>query len=507
MYNVMIVDDEEPVLDSFSHMLKTCDLDFQLCGKARSGQEAIAQVQQVHPDVVFMDIGMPGIDGLDTIQELQKQFPEILFIVSTAYERFDIAKRAIPLGVFSYLVKPISKKRFTETLDKAKIYLDERREKLSSYVKDLTHAASIQTWEERNFLSLITWKKFDEQEWQHYKEVFSLSSDSGQVYMLHIEVPREMEDVDTGQLYRACLTKLSYRYQSLSTEYLGKLMVYIPDSGDAARVSQVFRTTIKSLIPDGVGYQLGEGKIHRYDELYVSCSEALQQLSDDEHLTVHLQQEQDMVMHLRKAIAKSSEWEDILQLFDDVSELLLYVNAFSVAKGKLVGLFTLLFDDLNSSLGTLMQGGTAFDFVREIDALQNRDEWHVWAVRTLRFIVDRSSQYRMESRPLPLRKAIAYIDMHFSDQLQLPQVAEHCQVSPAYLSRLFSEHLQSSFVDYLTSVRIQHAQQLLKDSRESVKEIAYLVGYKDPNYFSKIFKKVQGVSPTAYQRYEGGDDV
>ena len=128
MYNVMIVDDEEPVLDSFSYLVQKNSEYFSLCGKARSGYEAIEMVQNVHPDIIFMDIGMPGIDGLETIKELQGQYPEILYIISTAYERFDVAKRAVPLGVFEYLVKPISRDRFQETLEKARKFLNQKRD-------------------------------------------------------------------------------------------------------------------------------------------------------------------------------------------------------------------------------------------------------------------------------------------------------------------------------------------------------------------------------------------
>ena len=79
-------------------------------------------------------------------------------------------------------------------------------------------------------------------------------------------------------------------------------------------------------------------------------------------------------------------------------------------------------------------------------------------------------------------------------------VAEQCGVSAGYLSRLFSEHLGVPFNDHLNSVRLDVAQRLLQDGDRTVKEIAYAVGYQDPNYFSRIFKKYTGHSPTRYVR-------
>ncbi|MCF6335779.1 MAG: response regulator, partial [Spirochaetales bacterium] len=127
MYQVMIVDDEEPVLDSFAYILQKDVTDFTLCGKARSGTEAVGMIQELLPDLVFMDIQIPGIDGIEAIRQIRPRSPNTVFILATAYERFDIAQKAIPLGVFSYMVKPISRKALLEELSKVKNHLDQIR--------------------------------------------------------------------------------------------------------------------------------------------------------------------------------------------------------------------------------------------------------------------------------------------------------------------------------------------------------------------------------------------
>jgi two-component system response regulator YesN len=98
VYSVLIVDDEEPVLESYSYLIETALDDFEISATARSGTEALAAAHQRRPDVVLMDIAMPGMDGLDTIREMQHEFPEALYILSTAYERFDLAQRRFRCG-------------------------------------------------------------------------------------------------------------------------------------------------------------------------------------------------------------------------------------------------------------------------------------------------------------------------------------------------------------------------------------------------------------------------
>ncbi|MEJ5188849.1 MAG: response regulator, partial [Breznakiellaceae bacterium] len=149
MYRVLIVDDEEPVLESFSFLLEKEAPTFMLAGKARTGYEALRVIHELRPDVVFMDINIPGIDGIKVIEEVHQLVPETVFILSTAYERFDLAQRALPLGVFAYLVKPISRKIFQQTLDAVKHHLEKRRNQ--GIEKNINLL-------ERQFISEIIWK-------------------------------------------------------------------------------------------------------------------------------------------------------------------------------------------------------------------------------------------------------------------------------------------------------------------------------------------------------------
>jgi len=91
---------------------------------------------------------------------------------------------------------------------------------------------------------------------------------------------------------------------------------------------------------------------------------------------------------------------------------------------------------------------------------------------------------------------LAFIRDNYTRQIQLSDVAEAAQVNTTYLSRLFTEHLKTNFIDFLTNLRINEAERLLKDKSVTVKEAAFTAGYHDPNYFTKIFKKIKGILPT-----------
>ncbi|HNQ97744.1 MAG TPA: response regulator [Treponemataceae bacterium] len=170
MYTVLIVDDEEPVIESYSFILEQGVDGFTLAGIARSGPEAVARINELSPDVVFMDINMPGFDGLEAISRVHECFPNTIFVLSTAYERFDIARKAIPLGVYAYLVKPVTRQLFVETLAGIKGEMEKRRASLS-----IGQSALLAD----RFLRETIWKAMDESSWREHRQTLHLDSDKG----------------------------------------------------------------------------------------------------------------------------------------------------------------------------------------------------------------------------------------------------------------------------------------------------------------------------------------
>ncbi|MEI6389013.1 MAG: response regulator, partial [Spirochaetota bacterium] len=110
MKRVMVVDDERPVVEGIVLMVQR-DLgeEFAVVGSASSGREALERFGDLAPDIVLMDVSMPGISGLEAIRELRRRSSNAAFILVTAYERFDIAREAVELGLGGYLLKPVSR--------------------------------------------------------------------------------------------------------------------------------------------------------------------------------------------------------------------------------------------------------------------------------------------------------------------------------------------------------------------------------------------------------------
>jgi two-component system response regulator YesN len=404
--------------------------------------------------------------------------------------------------VFEYLVKPISRKRFLETLEKARLHLDEQRSLKASRLDGAKQSADTRAWDEKNFLLLITWKALGEKEWEHYRQLLSIESDRGSVLLVGISgVDQSVADA----FYPRLAARLSRRYQLFSADYLGKLLLFLPGEMTREELLRFVDEQIGQLSPEGGWVRTGLGGVYGYSEFFRSCGEAMVELGDE----VPDDQEGDegrTLAELRRLVSRAQDLEDVLPRLGVYSDQVFGSCSFAVAKGRMIALFTLLLEDLNRTQGGEKPLPRLFDPPREITSLSSRQEWDAWSARALRTIIEAEQLFREEQLPAVLARAMYYIRGNFEKPLQLTDVARFCGVSPGYLSRLFSEQLRLSFVDYLTSVRLKVAEGLLLENRLPVKEIAFAVGYQDPNYFSRIFRKQKGIAPTSYLQ-ERKDDT
>jgi two-component system response regulator YesN len=472
------VDDEEPVLDSYEFMLKSAG-DFTLAGKARSGYEALRLIHEAEPDLVFMDINIPGLDGLEVIADVHKKFPAMIFILSTAYERFDLAQRAIPLGVFAYLVKPVSKKTFFSALADV-------REVLAARVPGESPGEENPG---RRFFRKTIWKGMDEKTWETWRERLSLPSDKGIVFMLELD---QEPETWCGKIAE----KISYKHHCRYDVMMNRGLFLISEDINRETLKAQLDTVLQETLPGAAVRFRGIGELRRGPELYLSCNEALRDLENERKGTDTLRRERLRIVELRRKMGFAGP-EELKKTFALLWGELFTAYDFTLAKAKMASVFTLLMDDCT---GCYRDSGEAplFAAAEEIMKIPDMARWESWVSGAFEKILLQAALRRSNAFPFPLAKAVEYIRNHYAEELTLNSAAEAARISPAYLSRLFSEHFRTSFIDYLTELRIEKGEKLIRESGKSVKEIAFAVGYQDPNYFSKIFRKLRGQSPTEF---------
>ena len=139
------------------------------------------------------------------------------------------------------------------------------------------------------------------------------------------------------------------------------------------------------------------------------------------------------------------------------------------------------------------------DYMADVLACSDYIALREWFLGKLEAACRKVATRREEQSESVISKAKAYIRENFAKELSLDEVSRYVNISPYYFSKLFKEEAGENFIEYLTKIRIAHAKELLKKPELSIKEICIMSGYSDPNYFSRIFKKQEDVTPSEYR--------
>jgi two-component system response regulator YesN len=258
---ILVADDERPVSESIAIIVRReLASDFEIVGTALSGKEAIEKAQALAPDIVLMDVRMPGITGLEAIREIRKRGSEAVFILVTAYERFDIAKEAVELGVLEYLLKPVSKDRLVAALRGAAAAVERRAELDSREIEHREREEVSRAFAEAALLDGIVLGERFGPELERCKAALGLDADFGlAVAAAFLPAPGSPEpDAELRGLYERFRAALRYKTEALSGPLArGRCLVLLPleKAADAARAIE----DLESALDASFGEERGRG--------------------------------------------------------------------------------------------------------------------------------------------------------------------------------------------------------------------------------------------------------
>ena len=195
MYKIMIADDEGIVIDALKFIIEksfgeTCQVQ-----SAKTGRSVIELAESFRPDIALMDIQMPGINGIEAMKEIRKTNKDIIFIVITAYDKFDYAREAVGLGVMEYVNKPIDRVKITRLLEQAMERINGERERRSNDLRVKEQLATATPIVESGFIYSVLFRQNYVREVSQFKDLLGVTEDSG--FMMVIEYDAQKE---TGTL-------------------------------------------------------------------------------------------------------------------------------------------------------------------------------------------------------------------------------------------------------------------------------------------------------------------
>ena len=526
MYRILIADDEGIMLESIKNIItKSFPEEFETA-TAKTGRSAIEQAEYLHPDIVFMDIHMPGINGIQAMQEIRKFNQTALFYVITAYDKFDYAKDAIEIGVERYLTKPVSKATVIEVVREAKQKVDEMRQKRSEQLKVQEKLETVVPVVENGFVSNILiqtdWKDMD-----YYRQLLDITEENGYVCVFQFgtevqegklvsPVGASVQAQDFYDELRAVVK--SYLRCMIGNVISDRIVVAVPcadeknEYEDRVAVIEQVRQIVARLeqrLP--MKFRAGIGRVRPLEELRTSYQEAVLALQDTEGHIVHTDDVSSHGYYEGDYPAQTERRMFVLLDRGDVEGMRMQANSFfdwmveeypgSRDNIRLKVLEYVLRAERDAFKVGAVNYGFSFreNYLTEVMRFDDYETLRTWFLEKMSAACSRIRDRQEDQSETVVSKAKAFMNENFRKDISLDDVSREVNVSPYYFSKLFKEESGENFIEYLTGLRMEHAKSLLAKGTLSIKEISLDAGYADPNYFSRIFKKHTGMTPREYR--------
>ena len=526
MYRLLIADDEGIMLESFTEIIRKQFGDRIAVSTAKSGRAAIEQAESFHPDIIFMDIRMPGINGIQAIREIRSFNSTALFYILSAYDEFDYAKEAISLGVSKYLMKPVSRKTVVDTLGEAMAKVNGIREKRSDQLKIQEKLETVIPVVESGFVSNMLLSD-DVQDEEYYRQLLEITEDYA--YVAVIRFGTEIED---GKLISPVESRVRAQEHYLQIRAVIK-------SFQRCIVGPVMSDRIVTVVPhedETISYEERIEAINRIHDLLVHLEESVPLhfragIGRIRRLTDLRMSYQDAVTALQNSKSRVAHMDDLTRhgVYEDDYPSEMERDMFSaLSRGNVDGVRSrgeALFEwmvrkdpaDLDSMRLKVLEfvlraeydafaaGSVNYaysyrkDYLTQVNALTDAAGIRDWFLEKMTAIVSAIRNRSGEQSETTVEKAQKYIQENFSRDISLDEVSREVNVSPYYFSKLFKEEVGENFIDYLTALRIAKAKEYLRDRSLTVGEAGSMAGYADPNYFSRIFKKHTGMTPREFR--------
>lgn len=507
MWKVIIVDDDKNVVNGIEMIIKKSSLNFDVAGKAYNGLEGLECAKQVKPDLIITDIYMPKHNGIEMIEELRKVNIQSEVIILSGYSEFRHARDALKLNIRDYLSKPASKATLVNSLKDIDQYLTKEREEkttkaffdkqLKSYSKNLTEELLEDTIKDLlnehsyNHTQTKIISKWNEHIYVPVKFKFSIKEykKSFTTSMMHFGINNIISDLAENNSF-------TYYYIFVDNSTFILLFEVSKDStleySELTAGSEIIKDTLSDYFNVPFNYKIGS-KTESWDETIDEIKDLLDHFKytpDSEKIT-------GLKTTLSQAIRNMNitAIRNILaDFFEDASHYTyIQTNGFNLA----IELFTIFKFELEYVTVNI------YDHIDSKEQLYHQFlNFHSWTELETFFndlikSIEKEPVFEDNVKHSKLiQEAIDYVEDNIDKRFTLNEIADNLFISRNYLGKIFKEKMQMSFNEYVTQIRIEKARKKLLTGKYMIYEVAESVGYDNPAYFTAVFKKTTGYSPS-----------
>ncbi len=531
LYGIMLADDEEEVRKAIIRKMDWEKLGFKVVGDAENGEDALEKLEQLEPDVVMTDIRMPYMDGLTLAARIREQHPSIKILIFSGYDDFEYAQQAIKLGVTEYILKPVNCQELAEILERVRLNLDQEIEQrrnidtlresylgslpilrelfLNDLVRKTADIGSVMPKLREYGIDIL-----DARKWLaaviHVEQV---ERTEGQVLSQHQElIPISVRGLAEDHLKPYCRFAIFNSMEGITViaavdgdnTQTGLMNVLNDICKESRRMLEVAITvgvghscdTLQEIARsyqtavDALGYRaiVGKGRVIYINDVEpVSRGKLQMDAGEEEELAAAV-----------KFGPQSRIASVIHQLAARMDDAKVHARQYQVYMLSIANCIIRLMQQYDLNMDQMFEEQITYRNI--LDNICCREEFAERIIPIACRMNEAMNQERDNTTRNVIRKAKEYIREHYANpELSVEMLCRHLHMSPAYFSTMFKKETGQTYINYLTEVRLKKAVELLNETDDKTYVIAGKVGYQEQNYFSYVFKKRFGVSPTKYR--------
>lgn len=523
----ILVDDEVNILKNLKVVIPWTEMNVDVVGTAKNGQEALELVKEELPDLILCDIRMPVMDGMEFIGELRKQGFDSEVLMLTGYQEFEYARVALQNGVRDYILKPINYEELETTIRNVVEII--RSRKLEKTMAERRWGRVISLAYEKMMFDIIMGFSSGNSGYFMIDEEYQVDQLVYAVLLVDLDGyaqrtvswsdnERKLWNFAVRNVLQEAITDDWLKYAVLQTRE-GEWCVLLQFDksryhaakteveGWATTIQQVVKQHVKMTV--SLAWDAGPVMMNDLAKTYKRLQRVLVQHPDVEQIV-----KVDASLKDRQ-VAMVSEW----QLVEDILSGMKQNDKLKIEQGL---------QSLHSSLQQMAEQSIvrAEQFLhymvihllremRELELLTKEEEEHVWSklqyalsikelLAVITALLNQTKEHAMnkKSSEMLMISAKDYIQRNLGSDIGIDEIADYLGISCSYFSLLFKNNFGETFVEYVTKQRMEIAKSMLSVTDKSISQIGSLVGYVERRYFSKVFQKYTGMTPSEYRERE-----
>ena len=540
LYRIILVDDEEEVRQSIIRKINWTEAGFKVVGDAENGEDALEKVEALERDLILTDIRMPYMDGLTLAERVRQKYPSIKIVIFSGYDDFEYAKQAIKLNVTEYILKPVNVEELTAILKRIKANLDEEIEQKrnvnllrENYIKSLPILRE-------QFLNELVSYPMPETEVEDKLREYAIPL-SGAKKWVAAAIDIEPEEIRDGVLlplhkekdlipisvmqlveeklknYCRCALATSARTAESEIAVIAAIDEENSQTGLIDVLGDVCKETRKILeVPITIGIGHGCQKLSDISSSYKAAVDALGYkaivgsgstiyINDVEPVSSGKLQfdgkdEAELISAIKFGPREKIE-AAVQTIIDKMSDAKVHFRQCQAYMLSVSSSIVQMIQQYDLDMEQLLEEGSEReDTFAIIPRMQKREDFSQWLLSASLRMNQVMNQERDNTMKQVIQKAKQYIMDNYQDpELSVEKICRHLHMSPAYFSTMFKKETGQAYIAYLTEVRLDKAVELLGKTDDKTYIIAAKVGYQEQNYFSYVFKKRFGISPTKFR--------